>query len=716
MTENAPISGKRNVVTPPFLLLAALVFWGWQSQLLVFGIVMGVVLESSRFVRTRFDFSVDDFRRLRDFCGVLGFALAIYAFSTDEEIGGISNLFHGAAAGRNAMASSVRAMTVIPRWLPMIFFLLMAAQNFSEREAIPLSALSIFFRWARRQADGTKAEWFVNVSYPYFMVCLFSASIHVNVHEDSKTYFWGVCGLTAWALWPLRARRFSLLIWSGAFLLAVGMAYSGTIGIWQLGSLAQNYNAQWMAHLMRQQTDPMHTMTAIGQIGELKLSSAIAIRLETQNGASPPTYLHEATYVKYHSQAWDAGGNGSRNEFEDIPSLTNGGSTYDLLPGQTGKADVSIACYLDGWSRILRVPEGLLPLPTGSSRLENIPASIVSVKKNRTGAVLTAGPGLVIFNARYGAASTIDSPPDTNWDRNVPSNETPALEQAIAEMKISGTSDEQKELAVARFFSSKFTYRTWQGPDNARHTNETPLARFLLHTRSGHCEYFATATVLLLRTLHIPARYAVGYYVHEANGENQYVVRDRDAHAWCLVWNTNKLAWQDFDTTPGSWVATEGKRASAMQSISDFFSWLHFQYSKFRWGQTHLRKYILWVVIPVMAFLLYQIIFRRGRRRRAQKPGNKNAAAISWPGLDSEFYQLESKLAARGVPRQTGEALSDWIERALAEKTLADLRQPLQELLQLHYRHRFDPAGLNAGERKLLAQKARAALQSLTQK
>jgi hypothetical protein len=40
----------------------------------------------------------------------------------------------------------------------------------------------------------------------------------------------------------------------------------------------------------------------------------------------------------------------------------------------------------------------------------------------------------------------------------------------------------------------------------------------------------------------------------------------------------------------------------------------------------------------------------------------------------------------------------------------------LQELLQLHYRHRFDPAGLDAGERKLLAQKARAALQSLAQK
>ena len=64
------------------------------------------------------------------------------------------------------------------------------------------------------------------------------------------------------------------------------------------------------------------------------------------------------------------------------------------------------------------------------------------------------------------------------------------------------------------------------------------MSRFLLRTRSGHCEYFATATVLLLRQLGIPARYAVGYAVHEATGR-KYVVRQRDAHAWCLVWNPN---------------------------------------------------------------------------------------------------------------------------------------------------------------------------------
>ena len=195
-----------------------------------------------------------------------------------------------------------------------------------------------------------------------------------------------------------------------------------------------------------------------------------------------------------------------------------------------------------------------------------------------------------------------------------------------------------------------------------------------------------------------------------------YVVRERDAHAWCLVWNAQTRTWEDFDTTPASWVAEEGKRASVMQWFSDFWSWIGFQIAKFRWGQTNLRQYILWALVPVLALLLYQIIFRRGRRRQRQNGEPKSAAAVFWPGLDSEFYLLERKLAARGVPRQPGEPLSDWLTRALAEPALADLREPLQELLRLHYRHRFDPRGLSAPEREALTREAKTCLDALSRR
>ncbi len=201
-----------------------------------------------------------------------------------------------------------------------------------------------------------------------------------------------------------------------------------------------------------------------------------------------------------------------------------------LLAGKTNTSEVHIACYLDGG-------KALLPLPTGSARLENLHA--FTLQQNDMGAVLAEGPGLVLFDTLYGPGATIDLPADnstssTNADLFVPNDEIPALEKVIAEIKLSGRSETKILQSVGSFFSEKFQYSLWQGTDKRARTNETVLGRFLLNSRSGHCEYFATATVLLLRQLGIPARYAVGYAVHET-ARRGYVVRERDAHAWCLV-------------------------------------------------------------------------------------------------------------------------------------------------------------------------------------
>jgi hypothetical protein len=370
---------------------------------------------------------------------------------------------------------------------------------------------------------------------------------------------------------------------------------------------------------------------------------------------------------------------------------------------------------LDGRSPDTGDPEGLLPLPTGSSRLENLPVFVL--KMNKSGAVLAAGLGLVIFDAHYGAGATFDSPPDTgtnDLDLAVPAGEVPALDQIISGMKISGATGEKKRLAVQQFFAANFTYSTWLGLNKVARTNETALSRFLLQSRSGHCEYFATATVLLLRELGIPARYAVGYAVHEPSGHG-YVVRERDAHAWCLAWDEQNKTWENFDTTPASWVAEENKRASIMQWFSDSWSWVRFQIARFYWGQANVRKYILWALGPILAFLLYRIIFRRRRKRAGKSKTEETSGAVFWPGLDSEFYLLERRLALRGVPRQPSEPLSVWLNRALNDPAMSELRKPLEQLLRLHYGHRFDPGGLSREERDRLTREAKTCLEVLIQ-
>jgi protein-glutamine gamma-glutamyltransferase len=695
--------------TPPLLLWATLVFWGWQSGFLIAGTVMGAVLESPRLIKARWDLAEEDFRRIWSFCTLLALALGVFAFASNEEGGGLSGLLHSSALAttRNVGISA----TTFLRWLPMTLFLVVAAQQFSERESVPLSTISLFVRWKRRK-EGTP-ERYVNVTYPYFIVCLFAAGIHVN--EGTHTYFFGQAALITWALWALRPRRFGIgmIAWLCALVAAMGIAFAGQYGISRLQQVLAGYNAQWIARFMRQKFDAAQNMTSMGQIGQLKLSPQIVIRLETKNGAEPPEYLREASYVTYRSpkQSWHVGS--ARNEFEILQAETNE-TTWILLPRKTNTSSVNIACYLNGWSRELDTPDGLLPLPAGSGRLENLP--VVQLKTSRNGAVLAAGLGMVIFDARYGPGATIDAPPaSTNFDLDVPTDEVPALDRVIAEMNIANATEAQKFSAVRNFFASKFTYSTWQGPDKLAGTNETVLGRFLLNSRSGHCEYFATATVLLLRQLNIPARYAVGYAVHEKSGHG-YVVRGRDAHAWCLAWDERNKTWTDFDTTPASWVAEEEKHASPMEWLSDTWSWIGFQFAKFRWGQTNLREYILWALIPLMLLLLYQIFFRRGRKRRLRLKAAAPAAPVFWPGLDSEFYALERRLAARGVPREPGETLSDWLARALAGPALADLRTPLRELLRLHYGYRFDPRGLTQKERAALTREAKVCLEALVRK
>jgi protein-glutamine gamma-glutamyltransferase len=715
MIPDPPNAETRGRKTPPFLLGATLLFWGWQTGFLAVGAVLAVVLESARWVGTRWDLSDEDFDRVWNFCTLLILAAGIFAFGANAGPGGFGSMFSGPAiaVGTKVGLSGERTATALLRWLPMLLFPFVAAQAYSAVGTSPLTAVSVILRLRRRRAlkagRAVPPALRMDVFYPYFIVCLFAASIHANRFDE--TFFGGMCVLLAWALWPLRSRRFGDIIWAATLALAIVIGYWSQDSFGRLEQRMIGNSAQLIARLLRPRTDPGQRTTALGQIGRLKLSGKIIVRVTPAGASAPPTYLREASYQDFRKETWFA--NGPLSKFETVYHANTNDNTWILLPGKTNPAAVTLACYLTGTARESREPAGLLPLPTGSGKLENLNA--YQLRQNKTGSVLAEGPGLVIFAAFYGPGATIDAPPDTYWDFVVPTNERPALDRVIAEMKLPALDQARRLQAVQGFFQNKYTYTTWLGPDKVPGTNTTPVGQFLLKSRSGHCEYFATATVLLLRRLGIPARYAVGYAVHEP-ARHGYVVRDRDAHAWCLVWNPETQIWEDFDTTPASWIADEGKRATFLQRFSDLWSWTGYQISKFRWGRTEWRRYFLWALAPVLALLLFQILFRRGRKRHQKKRFAPDDPRMSWPGLDSEFYQLEKQLAERGVTRQSSEPLSDWLARALADPVLNDLRIPLQELLQLHYRYRFDPRGLEAAERQTLESDAKACLDRLARR
>lgn len=80
-----------------------------------------------------------------------------------------------------------------------------------------------------------------------------------------------------------------------------------------------------------------------------------------------------------------------------------------------------------------------------------------------------------------------------------------------------------------------------------------PLADFLFRVREGHCEYFATAMAVMLRTQGIASRVINGFQTGAFNdASGAYTVTQRDAHSWVEVYFPESGVWISFDPTPAS--------------------------------------------------------------------------------------------------------------------------------------------------------------------
>jgi transglutaminase-like putative cysteine protease len=78
---------------------------------------------------------------------------------------------------------------------------------------------------------------------------------------------------------------------------------------------------------------------------------------------------------------------------------------------------------------------------------------------------------------------------------------------------------------------------------------KTPLSEFLFETRYGHCEYFASAMALMLRTLGIPSRVVNGYAATDQNPLTGFIeVRGTDGHAWTEAYHQG-LGWVPYEPT-----------------------------------------------------------------------------------------------------------------------------------------------------------------------
>lgn len=121
-----------------------------------------------------------------------------------------------------------------------------------------------------------------------------------------------------------------------------------------------------------------------------------------------------------------------------------------------------------------------------------------------------------------------------------------ALAQTLAPPK-TVKSDLEKAQRINKYLSDSgvFSYSlTWESTPGVE-----PVEDFLFNRKQGACEYYASAMVVLLRSVGVPARVVNGYRVEEWNEiGGYYIVRQNDAHAWVEAY-IRPVGWRTFDPT-----------------------------------------------------------------------------------------------------------------------------------------------------------------------
>lgn len=106
----------------------------------------------------------------------------------------------------------------------------------------------------------------------------------------------------------------------------------------------------------------------------------------------------------------------------------------------------------------------------------------------------------------------------------------------------------EKALVIERYLQNNYGYTL-----DLKAQGEQPLADFLFNVREGHCEYFATAMAMMLRSQGMATRIVNGFQEGEFNETaSVYVVRQKDAHSWVEVYFPKDDVWIAFDPTPAA--------------------------------------------------------------------------------------------------------------------------------------------------------------------
>ena len=257
-----------------------------------------------------------------------------------------------------------------------------------------------------------------------------------------------------------------------------------------------------------------------------------------------------------------------------------------------------------------------------------------------------------------------------------------------------------------------------------------PVLDFLINVKQGHCERYATALALMLRSVGIPARVVKGFRGCESIGDGSYVVRHRHAHAWVEILLPRRSAdatavlahgeqlyeWLELDATP-----PESTTTASRLSLSFFWEevqrigkqgWqtLIIDYNAEEqadlWDMLHSGRGLLQllklglVVAAIVAVFCFGLFLRRllrPHRRSEVRLSDTVAFYLRLIHILGRYASLRPTFGQ--TPREYGEAARTFLQTSPGLAALAEL--PIH-VVDLFYRVRFGGQPLSEDEHQAL--------------
>lgn len=638
------------------------------------GLVLALVVEGRHWTRIRWDFDDDACGKAWHFTSI-GIVLAAVLIWLD--------------------GNRYTALPNLLSWLPALMIPMQFIQSYGMRESMPMSAFSFLARRRRERCrrfgliEETSSFNFGNAMFAMTMV-----GATVGSKSSSGLFLPGLVILGGWMLMSKGRGRPLLLL--PVLALAGLMALSGRHALekaeeW-LGSAASQ---------MRGNFDPNFVSTLIGTAGTIQQSEDIAWRLKPAEKNPPPRLLRTASFNNFLGANW-RNQRLDNSDFTDLDTRLIGDEAYYLL-GESGETQdpANMPYFTLRGSAAAETP---LPLPGDSAMLRDF--ALDGVERNSFGTVRVFPKHPVIDGTVFWkGGGNPENPPIENEDFQIPMSEREFIHSTLEELGINSETPLREQLAILRtFFHRDFRYTrdlTIRQP-YSRITGRSAISRFLTETRAGHCEYFATAAVLMLRAGGIPARYATGYAVMERDVKHGgYVLRGTHGHAWCRVWDQDAGMWIDFDPTPPDWLGSVSGRQRLSQRLNDQIKRLREDF--FLWRNRPENRIAVTLVMLAVGLALAAFITKRLWRSRRRLEAAQRATGYEGPVTRTPLHALEPRARKHLGARPPGEPFARWLARL---RPVLSNSNVLDEAIALHQRLRFDPAPPQTSDQERLARLA----------